>query len=178
LQTADYARALFQEGGLEDPARIEGCVQIRTGRNAVLDRPKPPRTLFFVHEHALRMPVGGPRVMNEQLLHLLFLGERLQCAIRVVPNSAGSRGMTLGSFHIFRYKNDPPLVCVQHETTTEFWRPRMRWSSYRGIVNRVDSVALDGAQSRTLLAELASSYERQEEARYADDRRGLAQEQL
>ena len=174
LQTADYARALFQEGGLEDPTRIEACVLTRINRSVVLDKPKPPRCWFYVHENALRMPVGGPRVMNEQLLNLLFLGDRTHCAIRVIPQSAGSRGMTLGSFHIFRYKEDPSLVCVQHETTTEFLETEDEVESYQGIVNRVANVALDGAQSRSLLAAMASGYERQEEARHGTE--GLAKE--
>ncbi|HEY3607851.1 MAG TPA: helix-turn-helix transcriptional regulator [Pseudonocardiaceae bacterium] len=171
-QTADYARALFQESGLEDPTRIEGCVETRISRCGVLDRPKPPKTTFYVHENALRSQVGGPRVMNEQLLHLLFLGDRRGCAIRVVPASAGGRGMTVGSFNIFRYEEDPPVVCVQHETTSEFLEADEEMASYRSILNRVATVALDGAQSRRLLARLATDYEGDAQG----DTGGLAEE--
>jgi len=83
--------------------------------------------MFFVHEHALRSLIGGPRVMNEQLLHLLFMGNRPECAIRVVPISAGAAGMNGGGFLIFGYKEDPSLVYVSHATTSEFLRPTTRW---------------------------------------------------
>jgi len=73
LQTPDYARALFEESGLDEPFSIEDGVRARIGRSAALTGPKPPRCLFLVHEHALRMAIGGPRVMNEQLLHMLLV---------------------------------------------------------------------------------------------------------
>jgi transcriptional regulator with XRE-family HTH domain len=179
-QTADYARAVLQANTLFEPSEIEGRVQIRTGRVAlVLGRSKPAQCIYYIHEAALRVPVGGPRVMHEQMLHLLFLGNRVECAIRVVPMSAGPRGMVDGSFQIFGYKEDPPLVYLQHETTSEFLESDEEVASYRRILQRVASVALDGAQSREFLAQVASDYERQEEARHdTRDAGRLAQEQL
>jgi transcriptional regulator with XRE-family HTH domain len=174
LQTANYARALFQEYGWFEESQIEGRVQIRMSRAAVLDKAKPPRFMFYVHENALRAPVGGSSVMHEQLLHLLFLGNRPECAIRVIPVSAGVRGMVAGSFHIFHYKEDPPVVYVQHETTSEFLENEDELASYRNRLNRVASVALDGPQTREWLAMTASDYERQGDAQ--GDTGGLAEE--
>jgi transcriptional regulator with XRE-family HTH domain len=180
-QTADYARALFHETGLEDESKIEGCVQTRMGRRTLLNGWSPPQCEFYVHENALRAPIGGPGVMSEQLLHLLFLGNRPHCSVRVVPVSVGGRGMAAGSFHIFRYEEDPPVVCVQHETTSEFLEDRTEVANYRRVLNRVASVALDEAESREFLAMVASEYERQEEAQHggcAREQSGLAEEQL
>jgi transcriptional regulator with XRE-family HTH domain len=174
LQTANYARALFQEGGWFEESQVEGRVQIRMSRATVLDKAKPPRFMFYVHENALRAPVGSSRVMQDQLLHLLFLGNRPECAIRVIPASTGVRGMTVGSFHIFHYKEDAPVVYVQHETTSEFLENEDELASYRNLLNRVASVALDGAQSREFLAMMASDYERQGDAE--GDTGGLAEE--
>ena len=95
-QTPDYARALLQELALDDPAKIERLIQIRMRRREILARLNPPKCMYFIHENALRMPIGGPRVMNEQLLQLLMLGNQPECAIRVVPMSAGARGYTGG----------------------------------------------------------------------------------
>jgi transcriptional regulator with XRE-family HTH domain len=179
LQTPDYARALFEGGRRANPSEIEENVRSRMSRHVVLDQSKPPKCVFYVHENALRMPVGGSGVMSEQLLHLLFLGDRTHCAIRVIPVSAGVPGMTVGSFHIFRFKDDPPVVYVQHETTSEFLENDYEMDSYRDILNRVASVALDGAQSRQWLAMTASSYEREGDAQHGSGARGsrrLAQE--
>ncbi|HYS41040.1 MAG TPA: helix-turn-helix transcriptional regulator [Pseudonocardiaceae bacterium] len=174
LQTANYARALIKATGLAAPPEIEGLVQIRIARSDVLDTKNPPKCMFFVHEHALRSLIGGPRVMNEQLLNLLFMGDRPECAIRVVPISAGAAGMNGGGFLIFGYKDDPPSVYVSHATTSEFLENDNEVASYRNILNRVASVALDGAHSREWLAALASDYERQGDAQR--DTGGLAEE--
>jgi transcriptional regulator with XRE-family HTH domain len=177
LQTPDYARALFEESGLDEPFSIEDGVRARVGRGAVLTGPRPPRCLFLVHEHALRMAIGGPRVMNEQLLHMLLLGNRPECAIRVVPTSAGGRGLALGTFQVLDYKEDPSVVYVQHETTSQFLETDEEVTRYRSILKRVATVALDGPESREFLANLASDFERQGDARHANPKQGrLAQE--
>jgi transcriptional regulator with XRE-family HTH domain len=174
LQTAGYARALFLAGGLMDPDRIDYLVRVRKARSGLLDKRKPPQCMFFMHEHVLHSLVGGPRVMNEQLLHLLFMGNRPECAIRVVPISAGAAGMVGCSFQIFGYQEDPPLVCLQNVTTSEFLENDDEVASYRSILNRVANVALDGAQSREWLATMASEYERQGDVQ--GDAGGLAEE--
>jgi len=102
--------------------------------------------------------------MHEQILHLLFLGDNPACAIRVVPVSAGGRGVVCGGFQVFGFKEDPAVVSVHHATTTEFLETDEEVAFYRRSLNRVATVALDGAQSRQWLAELASSYERQGDA--------------
>ncbi|HEY3606999.1 MAG TPA: DUF5753 domain-containing protein, partial [Pseudonocardiaceae bacterium] len=136
-----------------------------------------PQCIYYIHEAVLSTPVGDPDVMSEQILHLLLIGSRPECAIRVVPFSAGGRGLAAGSFQIFGFKEDPPLVCLQHETTSEFLETDAEVARYRSILERVATVALDGPESRRVLAAAASDYERQGDARYANREAGrLAQE--
>jgi transcriptional regulator with XRE-family HTH domain len=178
LQTPDYARAVFEESGLDEPFSIEDGIRARMGRSALLIGPKSPRCMYFIHEHALRMLIGSARVMNEQLLHMLLLGNRAECAIRVVPTSAGGRGLVNGAFQVFDYKEDPSLVYLQHETTSQFLETDEEVTRHRSILKRVATVALDGPESRKFLADLASSFdERQGDARHANREQGrLAQE--
>ncbi len=174
LQTENYIRALFEETGKVDPADVDDLVAIRLGRRRVLTRIYPAQCTFLIHEIALRLPVGGSRVMYEQMLHLLFAGDRPQCSIRVVPISMAGRGMSPGSFHIFGYSEGVPVVYLEHETTSEFLESREDLSAYRGIVNRVASVALTDAQSRDFIASMATAYEQRGAAQ--DGVRGVAQE--
>jgi transcriptional regulator with XRE-family HTH domain len=176
-QTEDYIRALFEATGLLAPADVDDRVDIRLGRRSVLTRVNPAQCAFYVHEHALRMMIGSPRVMHEQMLHLLFTGSRPQCSIRVVPASAGPHGMAAGTFHIFSYPEGAPVVYVQHETTSEFLESRKDLRSYQAVLNRVARVALTDAQSREFIAWMASEYEQQGAAQ-DDDPAGLAEEQL
>jgi hypothetical protein len=175
MQTEDYIRALFDETGLLAPADIDGRVGIRLARRSILTRIYPTQCAFYVHENALRMPVGDPQVMHEQMLHLLFQGSRPQCSVRVVPISAGGRGAAMGSFHIFSYAEGAPVVYLEHETTSDFLESREDLDIYRASLKRVADAALDEAQSRDLIGRIASDYE-QGAARDATG--GLAQEQL
>ena len=139
-QTPDYASALIEQTGLAEPSQIGYLVETRKDRGRILTKPKRPKCLYLVHEYALRAPVGSARLMNEQILHLLFLGDNPGCAIRVVPASAGARGMVNGAFHIFGYKEDPSVVYLEHETTSEFLETHDEVARYRSILKRVASV--------------------------------------
>lgn len=88
LQTDDYTRALLREG---DAADIEAgpAERINRGR-AVLDRPDPPFIWVLIDESVLACPVGGPRVMREQLRYLRELTDLPNVIIRIVPTSAGA----------------------------------------------------------------------------------------
>ncbi len=99
--------------------------------------------------------------MHEQMLHLLFASSRPQCSLRVIPTSAGARGVAPGPFQIFSYPEGAPVVYVQHETTSEFLESRKDLLGYRELLNRVASVALTDAQSREFIAWMASEYEQQ-----------------
>jgi transcriptional regulator with XRE-family HTH domain len=61
MQTEDYARAVFWEAGILDPADIEDAVRIRMSRHDVLTRWNPAQCAFYVHENVLRASVGGPQ---------------------------------------------------------------------------------------------------------------------
>jgi transcriptional regulator with XRE-family HTH domain len=177
LQTEDHARALLHELGIDDLPAIENYVRIRMNRRAVLTKVCPPQCTFYVHEHVLRSMVGTPQVMYEQMLHMLFMDTRPQCSIRVIPSAAAARGSAAGSFHIFGYSEGSPVVCVQHETTTEFLESRKDLAGYRAVLKRVASVALNEGQSRQFISQMASDYE-QGAARHDDGgSTGVAQEQ-
>lgn len=160
VQTPEYARALLELGGWFDAAGIDRRVDIRMSRREVLTRYNPAQCTFYVHEHALRAMVGSPQVMLEQMLHLLFVRDRPQCSIRVVPESAGAHGLAASAFQIFHYAEESPVIYVQNETTCEFLENGQDLLIYRTLLNRIASVALDEAQSRTMIVSLAGDYER------------------
>jgi transcriptional regulator with XRE-family HTH domain len=94
LQTADYARSLISEiGNATDPDHIDELVFARMSRQVILD--KKPRVIFdfFLHEFALRLPIGrgAPDVMRGQLRQLSRIADRTNVRVRVVPARAGIR---------------------------------------------------------------------------------------
>ncbi|UTP33751.1 helix-turn-helix domain-containing protein [Streptomyces rapamycinicus] len=90
LQTEDYAKAVFATAtSSPTAAQLRASVSYRLRRRDVLDRDDPPHCTFFIHEAALRMRFGGPKVMRGQLEHLIESSERGNLTVQVVPFSAG-----------------------------------------------------------------------------------------
>jgi hypothetical protein len=179
LQTEDYARALFHWTKWVPAERIELQVRTRIERQNLLTRYSPPQCTFYVYEHALRSVVGGPAVMQEQMLRLLFADTRPQSQVRIVPQSAGPCGSLSGAFMLLDYDEYPSMAYVPLHAVSLLLEKTEVIASYRALVDILAEIALDGGQSRELLARLASEYDRAEGA--PDDRPGprpgLAEEQ-
>lgn len=178
-QTEGYIRALFNATGLIEPTELENLVQLRLTRRAVLTRMKPAQLTMYIHENVLRLAVGEPAVMCEQLLHLLFVADRPQCTLRVVPNSSGVHGAAMGAFNIFSYADGAPLVYVENQTTSEFLESPQELKSYRTTLQRVAGVALGEQQSKDCILRMVSHYDQQGATSDGSDAgppTGLAQE--
>lgn len=163
LQTEDYARALFLEADQFHGDSLGLRVQARMDRQGLLRRSYPPRCLFFLHENVLNTCIGGPRIMHEQLLHLVFLTNWKHCVIRVVPRSAQGLGLASSSFHRMSYADHDPVVEIDLETNSLFLDRRSDTDHYSKVLHRLDGVALDEGESRRVLADLASDFDRVEE---------------
>src|SRR5215471_14340387 len=71
LQTEDYARAALQRGmPTATKDEVGRLVEARMSRQAVLTRDPPLRLWAIVDEASLHRPVGGVKVMAQQLEHL------------------------------------------------------------------------------------------------------------
>jgi transcriptional regulator with XRE-family HTH domain len=159
LQTEGYIRALTV--GQWPNWDVEFAVRIRQDRQQVLHRPRPAQFTFFVHENALRLTVGDPAIMHEQLLALLLLDGLPQVAIRVVPASAGTQAMLGGSFRLLEYTEHQPLVYLDGPATGLFLEDREYVDDYRALIPTIANLALNEGQSREWLAALASEYDRE-----------------
>ena len=92
LQSAGYARALIVETGSVPAAdEIDERVFARISRQVILDKRPQVDFRFFIHEFALRLPIGrGDRsVMFTQLSRLSERSTRRTSAIRIVPAACG-----------------------------------------------------------------------------------------
>ncbi|MEV1286954.1 helix-turn-helix transcriptional regulator [Micromonospora sp. NPDC049679] len=103
LQTRAYAEFIMNFWIAEMPAADRAArLEARMRRPVqVFDQPDPPRYLFVLDESVLSRLVGGPRVMAEQLRHLLHLIEKPQITVRVVPLADAALTGMLGPFTIF-----------------------------------------------------------------------------
>ncbi|HEU5472528.1 MAG TPA: helix-turn-helix transcriptional regulator, partial [Actinophytocola sp.] len=138
LQTPEYAHARIAAEHWRSPEDVERCVRIRMQRQWILHAPRPAQLTFFMHEHALRLLVGGPAVMHEQLLQLAILAALEHVTVRVVPAQSAFGG----PFALFEYAEYQPLVCLDNHATVLFLEDRRYIEPYRGLVSTLGEVAM------------------------------------
>ncbi|NLU70948.1 helix-turn-helix transcriptional regulator [Streptomyces sp. HNM0574] len=92
LQTEDYARAVFRSAWVPySDEEVEANVASRLKRREILDSADPPRLWVVLHEACLWAQVGSPRVMADQLAHLInAVGEHPTLTVQVLPNTAAA----------------------------------------------------------------------------------------
>jgi transcriptional regulator with XRE-family HTH domain len=114
FQTPDYARAVIAgTGPWLDAAEIERRVSARLARQrALLDREKPSAIHAVLDEAVLRREVGGPQVMQAQLLALAEAARRPHVAVQVLPFRVGAFAGMDGHFVILTFPDpeDPPVA--------------------------------------------------------------------
>jgi len=113
LQTEEYARAILaaRHGGKHDD--LDDQVAVRMDRQAILARADAPQLWCVVDEGVLHRPVGGPKVMHDQLGHLTDLAENPRTTIQVIPASAGAHAGLLGGFVIADLDGSPGMVYLE-----------------------------------------------------------------
>ncbi|MEU8887446.1 helix-turn-helix transcriptional regulator [Streptomyces sp. NPDC048442] len=86
LQTEDYTRALFRmRRPLLDEEYIENQVAARVTRQAILTKWPSPILSFVLEEVTLLRPLGGRTVWQQQLEHILKIGQLRNVEIQVMP---------------------------------------------------------------------------------------------
>ena len=107
LQTEAYARAVL---GVDQPERrLDEMVAARMERQRILEREHPPVLCVVLDEAALRLEIGGPGVMCEQLTRLLGCLESQWLQVQVLPFRVGQHAGLMGSFNLLRFDDDPDL---------------------------------------------------------------------
>ncbi|MCW2901020.1 MAG: transcriptional regulator, family [Streptosporangiaceae bacterium] len=99
LQAEPYARALLRFSK-QTPVDMEEQVSARLARQSILSGEDPPAFVAVIDEAVLHRPIGGPDVMQEQLLHVIDLAERTDIVIQVIPFDVGEYAGLAGAFVI------------------------------------------------------------------------------
>lgn len=157
LQTAAYAKTLLRTGGPVPDEAVERQLAALEQRRAILGRAYPTFR-FFISEQVLRTPVGDEQIMGAQLRHLIAISARHECAIRVLPESAGSCGAFGGAFRILEYAESRDVVCTHTQSAWIFQESPEDVAVYRAIRDRLHQVALDKENSVQVINDLAITY--------------------
>jgi transcriptional regulator with XRE-family HTH domain len=156
LQTAEYAHALLIATGLEEEAAQEH-VAVRLGRQAILDRPRPPHVVVVLDESVLRRLIGSSQVMADQLTHVAEMSERANISVQVVPSDTGANAGLSGAFDLASGDGAPEVLRMDAvEDVTDEGRSLVRQAA--NIFVRVQADALPRAASRALILEAAEQW--------------------
>jgi transcriptional regulator with XRE-family HTH domain len=108
LQTAEYARAIAARAReLDHQGEVERHVRLRMARGKLLSRAVAPPTLWAIlDEGALLRPIGGVRVMRDQIEALIDAVLRPNIRIQVVPFGLGGHAAESGAFAVLRFPGE------------------------------------------------------------------------
>ncbi|WP_265736654.1 helix-turn-helix domain-containing protein [Wenjunlia vitaminophila] len=121
LQTEDYARAVTGVGfAALGPDQVDSLVEVKLKRQARLREEPPLEIRAVITEAALRFHVGGPAVMRDQLRALTKAAAAPHASLRVIPCSAGEKGIATGAFTLFGIGNDADVAFVESAEVTTF----------------------------------------------------------
>lgn len=155
LQTGDYARAAITCCVNVPAEEVEDRVDARLTRQNIFDRFDPPEFTFYIHEFALRLPMGGPAVMSAQLHELLRMSVRKYLSIRVIPASIGGHAGMAGAFRLMEFAEFTSVVYLEGETSGVFLEKEEQITAYENILEGLAAAALSEGQSRDLIGDLA-----------------------
>jgi transcriptional regulator with XRE-family HTH domain len=102
LQTEDYARTVLR-AGLRDQQEIERRVELRMERKRRLVQPNGPDFWVVMDETVLRRPVVAPKVMRDQIDHLIEVVALPNVNLQVIPFALYVHEGMYGPFQIFRF---------------------------------------------------------------------------
>ncbi|MBB5808188.1 transcriptional regulator with XRE-family HTH domain [Saccharothrix ecbatanensis] len=151
-QTEDYAYAL---------TRNRTLTQARMSRQEVLRRTDGPEMVIYLHEASLRLVVGDPKVMRDQLLRLALMGGWPHISLRVIPMTAPSHVALRHPATLMTFATPvKPLAYTETDTATVFHDAPDAISAYQTKIRHLERLVLTPAQSRDVLTRWADAYDR------------------
>jgi transcriptional regulator with XRE-family HTH domain len=158
LQTEDYARALHVGASPLLGEEMEQQVAARIARQVILDRPSPPQFVAVIDHTVLRRPVGGPRVMREQLLHLAEMGRRPKIHLHLVPGQVGAYPGLNGAFVIATPPQGDDVGYLDTQTRAIVVERLADMLLLRQVWESVRADALSHGQTITAISEAAEAW--------------------
>ncbi|GAA3655393.1 helix-turn-helix protein [Lentzea atacamensis] len=154
LQIPEYIRPLFEVWPKIKQNDIDRRVEARVARQRILEAGR--KFVFYVHEQAFLLPVGGEAVWRDQLHHLLRMSVRPYISIKVVPTRIGAHAGTTGEFSLMTFKKISPVVYVDTMNSCLFMEDGASVELYTDILKSLDGMALDEEESRGLITSIVS----------------------
>lgn len=154
LQTANYARATLRAGLPHAvPEEIDRLLTLRTERQALVTRADAPLLWIVMDETVLRRPIGGRRVMREQMERLMEATELPNVRLQIMPFAAGPHPAMYGPFHIFRFQLNeiPDIAYAESLVGGVYFDERDDVSAFLEALDRMCAQAAPAQSTKAIL---------------------------
>jgi transcriptional regulator with XRE-family HTH domain len=154
LQIEGYARAIFSHGRPEmADERVDQLVALRMRRQKMFSRPDAPRVWMVLDESVLYRPIGGMKVLKQQIEYLLEMSALPHVSVQVLPYSRSGLSAE-HAFSLLRFGEPelPNIAYVEYLTGAHYIEKREEIEKYS---RALDMLAVDSEtpeRSRALLA--------------------------
>lgn len=161
LQTAAYARAVTTAmNPFAVDEFIEEKVAGRLERSQILKDAARPMYWAILHENALRIPVGGPATMAEQLKHVAALTRRRAAVVQVLPYTAGAYAVMTGDLRLMEFEDAPPTAYTEAVYSGNLLDDPAVVKRVRSAYDQLRAAALSPKASLALIESAAEDYGR------------------
>jgi len=157
LQTEGYAEAVIRaESPNDSDEQVRQRVELRMQRQ---QRDDDYVLWTIIGEAALNFPVGGPKVMHDQLERLAEVATRPRCNIQVLPTAAGEHGSMGSGFIVLTFANpaDPAVAYVESRAGSLYIEEEDEVRQHTSIFQHLSATALSARESARLIAKAAES---------------------
>ncbi len=154
LQTAEYARAVFSDGGDISDQEVERAVRERVARSAVIEAGQADIVIVMT-EGALRWHAGDPEVMVEQLERLARQSREGKVRIGVVPWNKPAKTFPLHGFSMY----DRRAVVIGTRSATAFITDPRDVASYSRLFDDLVELASFGEAAAQVIDPIAADYQ-------------------
>ncbi|MEV6842063.1 helix-turn-helix transcriptional regulator [Actinoplanes sp. NPDC051411] len=150
LQSEEYAIAMIRAARLGDTdSEIEQRVHVRMARQSLLTQDDPIDLRVVLDEAVLSRPVGGDKVMRDQLIRLVDAARLPNVIIQILPFAAGPHAGMDGTFAILEFEEDEDadVVFAENATGGLFLEKAEELRKYYSIFETIRATALPPEES-------------------------------
>jgi len=154
LQIEGYARAIFSHGRPEmADERVDQLVALRMRRQKMFSRPDAPRVWMVLDESVLHRPIGGMKVLKQQIEYLLEMSALPHVSVQILPFSRSGLSAE-HAFSLLRFGEPelPNIAYVEYLTGAHYIEKREEIEKYSRSLDMLAVDAETPERSRALLA--------------------------
>lgn len=152
LQTVDYMREVLLASSTVPVDELQERVKAQLAMQELLRGGK--KCVFFIHELALHLRVGGAGVHTGQLLHLLLMAKWANTTIRIMPAALGAHPGLAGPFTQLTFAKYEPLVWADTENSSLLTEATDAITGYDKVIRALNEKSLDETDSKALIVRL------------------------